>query len=649
MSPRLNFIFLLIGSIITLQAQTNVVATLTVHSGDYDRINAPVYIDLSQHGIFSDIHRLQLYEVVNGSRRLVASQVDIGRSNLLWWVLSGQTARGVARVYELSMEDQVAAPQKITASDDGSGIKLESEGRDILTYAYAKTSVPEGISALYSRGGFIHPLKSPNGAVLTRIQPPDHYHHYGIWNPWTHTEFEGREIDFWNLIADQGRVDVSGRPTVVEGAVFAEVAAVHRHVVHADTLHKEEKEALQETWKIRAWRTDQDNKVWLIDVESILNCASASPLKIAAYRYQGFGFRATKDWEDANVKMLTSEGFDKANGNATRARWCKVSGPVQGNPAGISFMTHPSNYNYPEQLRIWPEGANQGKENVFVNFNPAQDRDWVLAPGKNYSLRYRMLVYDGELDSLTAENYWSDFAHPPKVEVIKHVSLAGKRVLVYTKNGEGYVHDNISATIVALKKLGNDHGFQVDASEDPGLFTDDQLAVYDALIFSNTNNAVFDTQAQRDAFQRYIRSGGGFVGIHSATGSERDWPWFWKMIGGTFFRHPPNQSFSVDVVDKSHPSTYFLPSRWETTDECYFHKQYNSSMHVLLAADLSTVEDDKKVEYPGDAFGTSLPLAWCNTFDGGRQWYTALGHQAEHYENPVFMRHILGGIQWVMQ
>ncbi len=227
-------------------------------------------------------------------------------------------------------------------------------------------------------------------------------------------------------------------------------------------------------------------------------------------------------------------------------------------------------------------------------------------------------------------------------------NLKGKKVLVYTKNGEGYVHDNIAASIEAIKKLGKSNGFQVDASEDPALFTTENLKQYDALIFSNTNNKVFDTEEQKKAFQQYIQSGGGFVGIHSASGSERDWPWFAKMIGGKFFRHPKLQPFNVLVLDKNNPSTSFLPDTWEWEDECYYLKQYNPDMHVLLVADLTTVEDEKMAEYPGDTFGTVLPLAWCHEFDGGREWYTALGHKSEYYSDPNFIKHILGGISWVL-
>ena len=124
-----------------------------------------------------------------------------------------------------------------------------------------------------------------------------------------------------------------------------------------------------------------------------------------------------------------------------------------------------------------------------------------------------------------------------------------KRVLVYTRNGEGYVHDNIAASVAAIKKLGSENGFAVDHSDDPAVMNEENLRHYDAVIFSNSNNEVFKTDAQKLAFQRYIQAGGGFVGIHSASGSERHWPWFAQMLGGRFLRHPKLQTFDIHVMD----------------------------------------------------------------------------------------------------
>ena len=228
---------------------------------------------------------------------------------------------------------------------------------------------------------------------------------------------------------------------------------------------------------------------------------------------------------------------------------------------------------------------------------------------------------------------------------------AESRVLVYTKNqvGKGlYVHDNIPASVAALKKLGAENGFGVDVSDDPNSFTDDNLKKYKAIVFDNTNNEIFDNEDQKSAFQRYIRGGGGFVGIHSASGSERTWPWFWSVLGGKFKRHAKMQTFTVRVKDPADPSVAHWPATFEWTDEFYYVDHMPEGLHVLLAGDLTKLNDPHKDEYPGTKFGDEFPLTWRHEFDGGREWYTALGHQPEHYSDPRFTRLILGGILWAM-
>jgi uncharacterized protein len=228
---------------------------------------------------------------------------------------------------------------------------------------------------------------------------------------------------------------------------------------------------------------------------------------------------------------------------------------------------------------------------------------------------------------------------------------SSSRVLVYTKNqiGKGlYVHTNIPASVEAIQKLGKENGFTVDVSDDPASFTDANLKRFRAIVFDNTNNEVFDNEEQKAAFQRYIRAGGGFVGIHSATGTMRNWPWFWSLIGGKFARHARMQTFTVKVKDAKDIATVHLPQTFEWTDEFYYVDHIPDGLHVLLAGDLVHLNDPGKEKYPGKKFGDEFPLAWRHEYDGGRAWYTALGHKPEHYADPKLAKHILGGIQWAM-
>lgn len=647
---RLLFLLAFAPSIL-LSAQP--VAEFTVESGDYFRLNTPVSVSWESLQLTgTSVDSLQLLEHWGDVTLLVAVQWDASPPGTLSWVLTGETPPRTTRRYSLQRTKPTPDPMPptVVARSQEEAVTFVLDGREVLTYQHGRVPVPVGVDEIYRRGGFIHPLRSPAGGVLTRIQPPDHYHHYGIWNPWTHTEFDGLEIDFWNLAKGQGTVEARGVTSVASGPVFGSLTAWHEHIAYADTTDQSTgQKLLNETWDLRVWNSEAEQKSYLVDFTTTQRNITEQPFTVKEYRYQGFGFRANERWDDRTAHLLTSAGKHKVDGNGTRARWIDVRGPTDQGEAGVLFMTHPTNFNFPELLRIWPEGANEGVENVFVNFNPTQDRDWVLQPGRNYAQRYRMLVYDGQIDSATAQRYWQDFAYPPRVQVRRVANLRGKRILLYTKNGEGFVHDNIPASIAAIQKLADENGFTVVPSEDPGMFTPDSLKQFDAIILSNTNNDIFDTPAQHDAFQNYMQSGGRLVGIHSACGSERDWPWFARILGGKFVRHARLQDFDVKVIDGNHPSTSFLPNPWSIKqDECYYLNQLNPDIHVLLAADLTTVEDEEKSDYPGDVFGETFPTSWCHTTDGGRQWYTSLGHRAEHYSDPMFMRHILGGIQWVM-
>ncbi len=233
------------------------------------------------------------------------------------------------------------------------------------------------------------------------------------------------------------------------------------------------------------------------------------------------------------------------------------------------------------------------------------------------------------------------------------LSAAEKRVLVYTRSytqdGKGYVHDNIAAGVALLKKLGAENGFGVDASDKPEVFTDANLKNYAALIFANSNNEAFENDDQRGVFERYLKAGGGFVGIHSASGSERAWPFYWATLGGKFKRHPPLQPFTVEVLDPQHPAAAHLGETWSWADEFYFHDNLNPRMHVILAGRHTALKDPKPDGYPGTTFGELFPLAWCFEENGGRRFYTALGHKIEYYSDPNYQKHVLGGVLWVLR
>jgi type 1 glutamine amidotransferase len=229
-------------------------------------------------------------------------------------------------------------------------------------------------------------------------------------------------------------------------------------------------------------------------------------------------------------------------------------------------------------------------------------------------------------------------------------AAAQPKILVYNRNytpdGKGYVHDNLAMSAAAIKKMGAEKGFAVDVSDDPAVFTDANLKQYAALVFCNSDNEAFSSDAQREAFKRYIESGGGFVGIHSAAGSERDWPYYIQVLGGKFAAHPKMQPFTVRVTDPDFPAMKGQPASFEWTDECYFLDHLNPDIHPVLVTDRTKLSYLDALKIDVSSFPNPMPLAWYHEFDGGREFYVALGHNKEDYANPILYGIIENGILW---
>jgi hypothetical protein len=231
-----------------LSSQT--IATLSVDAGSHFRNNTPVCVNLDQVTNLPD-SVLRLEEISGTGRREVPFQTENGNVRKLWWILTGGLKAGESRIFELVRGIPAQVNSSIKAHADNGALILNSNGRNVLQYNYGTVYPPEGIDSSYRRSGFIHPIWSPQGAILTSIQPKDHYHHYGLWNPWTATEFEGHEIDFWNLARKLGTVRFTTFASVTEGPVYGGFKAVQDHVVFPDS--SAEKTAMKEIWDVRAY------------------------------------------------------------------------------------------------------------------------------------------------------------------------------------------------------------------------------------------------------------------------------------------------------------------------------------------------------------------------------------------------------------
>ncbi|RYY58897.1 MAG: PKD domain-containing protein, partial [Chitinophagaceae bacterium] len=215
---------------------------------------------------------------------------------------------------------------------------------------------------------------------------------------------------------------------------------------------------------------------------------------------------------------------------------------------------------------------------------------------------------------------------------------AEPRVLVFTKT-TGFHHTSIPAGVAAVMKLGMENGFTVDTTSSSSYFQQDSLEHYAAVIFLNTTGDLLNNTEETD-FERYIQAGGAFVGVHSATDGEYDWDWYGKLVGGYFESHPEIQEAVIQVVDSVHTSTAGLPQNWKRKDEWYNFKKLDTSVTVLLNLD--------ETSYQGGKNGSRHPISWYHEYDGGRAWYTGLGHTDESYKDPLFLRHLLGGIRYAI-
>jgi type 1 glutamine amidotransferase len=216
---------------------------------------------------------------------------------------------------------------------------------------------------------------------------------------------------------------------------------------------------------------------------------------------------------------------------------------------------------------------------------------------------------------------------------------AQPNVLVFSRT-LGFRHDSIATGIAALHALGNEHGFRVTDTEEPSRFNDAELAAFDVVVFLCTTGDVL-SEPQQLALEAFIRQGGGFVGVHSASDTEYDWPWYGELVGAYFQAHPAIQSASLVVENTNHPATRGLPSPWIRTDEWYaFRTNPRGTVNVLMRLDEASY-------VPGAAaMGEDHPIAWSHDFEGGRAFYTALGHTDASYAEPEFRAHLAGAIEW---
>ena len=212
-------------------------------------------------------------------------------------------------------------------------------------------------------------------------------------------------------------------------------------------------------------------------------------------------------------------------------------------------------------------------------------------------------------------------------------------MLVFSKTA-GFRHGSISNGQAAFEQMAMEQGFAVEFTEDANTFSTESLQAYQVVVFLNTTGDILN-EAQQLAFQQWYRAGGGFIGIHSAADTEYGWPWYNQLLGAWFDGHPRIQEAEIEVIDTTHISVQHLARRWRRSDEWYNYRSIQPHINPLLNLDEST--------YQGGTMGPSHPISWYHEFEGGRVFYTGMGHTGSTYEEPDFLAHLWGGIQYVAQ
>jgi len=322
-------------------------------------------------------------------------------------------ARASYRLEAGARPGRAAAATPHVAFQRGAGrIAARVGGRNVFEFHEEKSTPPDpAIKAVYRRAGYLHPVFSPSGLLVTDDYPGDHFHHHGIWWAWTSTSFEGRKPDFWNVADGTGRVDLLGVDRVWSGAVHGGLSARLQYV---DLSAPQPKPALNETWELRLYAGGTGPRPsWIFDLTSSQTCAGPSPIAFPQYRYGGLGFRGSRQWAGKGeaARFVPSNGItDRVKAHESRATWCHIGGLVDGRPTGIAILGHPGNVHAPEPMRVHPS-------HPFFNYAPSQAGDWEMVPGRTYVWRYRFIVQDGEPDPAWLEARRADFAEPVAIQL----------------------------------------------------------------------------------------------------------------------------------------------------------------------------------------------------------------------------------------
>jgi hypothetical protein len=377
---------------------------ITVTAGGIDRTESVVSVT------FPDTVEPGVYLLEDESDETTLLQVN--KNGTGKFILNNLSA-GASKTYHFDAEKRPGSTgSEVNYTSDDNTFTFQKDGRPVLSYFYRSNNPPAELDKRYKRAGYIHPAYTPEGVSVTNhLDTKMHPHHYGIWSAWTKTKFQGRSPDFWNQQDETARVEHADSLEVLwNGPVYGGLKAKNHFV---DISGSAPVIALNEEWNTKIYNVSgtDEQKYNLFDLKLTHTANTGQPLKLPTYHYGGLAFRGHQQWDNLdNVSFLTSAGYNRSNGNETRARWVHVGGQVNGEQAGIAVLSHPDNFRAPQPVRINPDTP------YFV-YAPMQLGDFKIKPGSPYKMRYRFVTYDGKPDVEELNHLWKDYAYPVGVTV----------------------------------------------------------------------------------------------------------------------------------------------------------------------------------------------------------------------------------------
>ena len=292
----------------------------------------------------------------------------------------------------------VSAMSEVNSEATDEEVRISVSGKPVLTYHTATVQPPEGMEKVFARSGFIHPLYSPSGKVLTDDFPIGHVHQHAIFNAWTRTTFNHEVVDFWNQQGGLGMVKHTNLGTVKENSFEAKLQQVSL----------KQGPVIDEEWEVKV-RDSEDPFIVDIDIEQ--ECATTDEVYLHPYHYGGFAFRGSAHWSpedeghyEGSMRVLTSDGTtDVEASNHTSPEWIAVYGLIDGEQAGFVVMDHPSNFRHPQPIRVHP------KMPYFV-FSPVIKGSFILKPGFTYESKYRIATFDGTPNKSQIDGWYKTFS-----------------------------------------------------------------------------------------------------------------------------------------------------------------------------------------------------------------------------------------------